>query len=180
MRKTLLIASSCLLLLAACHRGEKQAVPEETIPEVPVPVVVGDSLSLSDGDDNVGKRPRQYTLEEDSAEITQLRIFARKQRTIYSPALLLGEWKRGTEHEVYLADGTGMMWDSSDDVLRDEAQHFEWTLDSNMLTIICHLELGGVLPKRYVVTFADDENLAYSSRLGEAYLWDKVADAPNL
>lgn len=181
MRKRLLIVSSLLLLLDACHRGEKQPASEAAVPDEAMPVAVGDSVSpLDAGVDNIGNRPQQYVLEEDSAEITQLKIFARKQRTIYSPALLLGEWKRGTEHEVYLADGTGMMWDSSDDVLRDEAQHFEWTLDSNLLTIICHLELGGVLPKRYVVTFADDENLAYSSRLGEAYLWDKVADAPNL
>lgn len=80
---------------------------------------------------------------------------------------------QGTEHEVYLADGTGRMWDTADDVSDAEAQRFSWTLDSNLLTLICHLELGGVVPKRYVVTFADDENLSYKDPYGKARLWDK-------
>ena len=80
---------------------------------------------------------------------------------------------RSTEHEVYLADGTGRMWDTSDDVSETEAQSFSWTLDSNLLTLVCNLELGGIIPKRYVVTFVDDENLSYKDHYGKAYLWDK-------
>lgn len=112
-------------------------------------------------------------LRQDSAEITNLRLLTRKQKVIYDASLLVGEWVRGTEHEVYLADGTGRMWDTGDDVSDTEAQRFSWTLDSNLLTHICHLELGGVVPKRYVVTFADDENLSYNDPYGKAYLWDK-------
>lgn len=112
-------------------------------------------------------------LRQDSAEITNLRLLTRKQKVIYDASLLVGEWVRGTEHEVYLADGTGRMWDTGDDVSDAEAQRFSWTLDSNLLTLICHLELGGVVPKRYVVTFADDENLSYNDPYGKAYLWDK-------
>ncbi len=112
-------------------------------------------------------------LRQDSAEITNLRLLTRKQKVIYDASLLVGEWVRGTEHEVYLADGTGRMWDTGEDVSDAEAQRFSWTLDSNLLTLICHLELGGVVPKRYVVTFADDENLSYNDPYGKAYLWDK-------
>ncbi len=97
----------------------------------------------------------------------------RKQKVIYDAALLVGKWTRGTENEVYLPDGTGRMWDSSEDVSASEAQSFKWTLDSNLLTIVCHLELGGILPKRYVVTFADDENLVYRDSYGTSYMWDK-------
>ncbi len=74
---------------------------------------------------------------------------------------------------TFSGNGTGSMWDEADDIERSEAQGFEWTLDSNLLTVICRLELGGVVPKRYVVTFADDESLAYSDYFGTAYLWDK-------
>ncbi|MBR3958737.1 MAG: hypothetical protein IKJ81_01650 [Bacteroidales bacterium] len=42
-----------------------------------------------------------------------------------------------------------------------------------LLTLICHLELGGVVPKRFVVTFADDENLSYNDPYGKAHLWDR-------
>lgn len=65
------------------------------------------------------------------------------------------------------------MWDAADDVSRDEAQRFDWSLDSNLLTIINRMEMGGVVPKRFVVTFADDESLSYTDLYGNAYLWDK-------
>lgn len=131
--------------------------------------------SVADGtaayrDNSTNRAP---TLHQDSAEITNLRLLTRKQKVIYEAALLVGKWTRGTENEVYLSDGTGRMWDSSEDVSASEAQSFNWTLDSNLLTIICHLELGGVLPKRYVVTFADDESLVYRDNYGTFYMWDK-------
>ena len=115
----------------------------------------------------------ELQLHTDSAEITNLRLLGRKQRVIYDASLLVGEWIRGSEHEVYFADGTGLMWDAADDVSRDEAQRFDWSLDSNMLTIFNRLEMGIVVPKRFVVTYADDESLSYTDPYGKAFLWDK-------
>ena len=69
------------------------------------------------------------------------------------------------------------MWDVSEDVAHSEAQRFLWTLDSNLLSIDFRLELGAIVPKRYVVTFADDENLVYRDAYGFSYMWDKVQDS---
>ncbi len=137
------------------------------------PVQSSDSLMPMESTTDGATAASPAILRQDSAEITNLRLLTRKQKVIYDASLLVGEWVRGTEHEVYLADGTGRMWDTGDDVSDAEAQRFSWTLDSNLLTLICHLELGGVVPKRYVVTFADDENLSYNDPYGKAYLWDK-------
>ena len=162
------------LLVVACRHKEKKDIADSVARVGDTAVVAADTSQQREADTVVVEPGAQvYNVKQDSAEITNLRLLTRKQRTIYSPSLLVGEWSRGTEHEVYLADGTGRMWDEADDVARNEAQNFEWTLDSNLLTIICKLELGGVLPKRYVVTFADDESLAYKDLYGNAYLWDK-------
>lgn len=174
----LLLVLIASVVFAACKRSGSQSgspVATDSGTQTSLPAatadttsVVTDSTSTSDG-----KTKYRLELEQDSAEITNLRIFTRKQKEIYDAALLIGEWVRGTEHEVYLADGTGRMWDTSEDIAAGEAQRFNWTLDSNLLTIVCHLELGGVLPKRYVVTYADEESLAYQDLYGTAYLWDR-------
>ncbi|MCR5191935.1 MAG: hypothetical protein K6D59_01415 [Bacteroidales bacterium] len=173
------LAFASLIIYTGCHHSggdnKTPSTPSDTTTQTTVPT--GDTTTLSHGDtvpNNTNTNKKGSLIhEKDSAEITNLRILARKQKVIYDASLLIGEWVRGTEHELYLSNGTGRMWDTSEDVSRDEAQHFNWTLDSNLLTIVCKLELGGVLPKRYVVTFADDENLAYNDLYGKAYLWDK-------
>ncbi|MBO4281809.1 MAG: hypothetical protein J5873_01265 [Bacteroidales bacterium] len=176
MRKWLM-AAGCLLLMAACRHGEKKQQTEQPA-EGPVETqTLADSLPLRAADSAKPAFPNakevQQALQQDSAEVTNLRLLARKQRVIYDPLLLVGEWQHGTEHEVYLADGTGYQWDTSDDVAREEAQPFQWRLDSNLLTIICRLQRGGIVPRRYVVTYADDESLSYSDNYGGAFLWDK-------
>lgn len=120
-------------------------------------------------------RPRsQVGLQQDSAEVTNLRIFARKQRIIYSPQLMIGEWQHENEHEQYIADGTGRRWDTGDDLGREEAQSFRWTMDSNLLTFEYRMTFGAVVLRQYVVTFVDDETLVYSDIYGTSYMWDKV------
>lgn len=167
------------VFVIGCKRGTKtEGAPMACKDSMKEYVAAGDTTVVvpTNVPDTVRyNNPNSYTFihEEDSAEITNLRIFTRKQKEIYAPALLVGEWICGTEHEVYLSDGTGLMWDTSEDVSRDEAQRFHWSLDSNLLTLVCSLELGGYLPKRYVVTYVDDESLAYQDLYGKALLWDK-------
>ena len=174
MRKWILPAV-LLLLTVACHQKDKKRDSDNNAGKTDTPAII-DTTSQTQTIDTVNSDTQTeiYIAQRDSAEITNLRLFARKQSVIYNASLLVGEWQNGTEHEVYYSDGTGKMWDTSEDITREEAQTFEWSLDSNMLTIICKLKLGGVVPKRYVVTFADDENLSYSNHFGVAYLWDKV------
>ncbi len=174
MKQWFLIFLSITLLVVACkHKNEKQAI--DSVPKNTDTAIAVDNTIVPAVADTITHMKEENTLNihEDSIEITNLRLLARKQKVIYSSTLLIGEWIHGTEHEEYYANGTGRMWDTSDDVSSDEAQRFEWTLDSNLLTIICHLELGAILPKRYIVTFADDETLAYKDLYGSAYLWDK-------
>ena len=162
-----------LLLTVSCHNKDKKTTTDTVPAQQETPVAADTLPALPSDTATPSAKPAQATVHRDSIEVTHLRILARRQSVIYSPSDIVGEWIHGTEHEVYLSDGTGMMWDSAEDITRDEAQRFKWTLDSNLLTIVCKLELGGVVPKRYVVTYADDENLAYSDLHGTAYLWDK-------
>ena len=118
--------------------------------------------------------PQFHQLQEDTAAVTNLRIVARKQRVIYSPALLVGEWQRDNEHEQFVSDGKGSRWDIGDDVSREEAQSFTWTMDSNLLTFRYNMTLGAVLLRQYVVTFVDDETLVYRDAYGGSYMWAKV------
>ncbi|MBQ6097729.1 MAG: hypothetical protein IJK99_08270 [Bacteroidales bacterium] len=183
MKRYLLLLTLIVLLFDGCTRCGRTP---DTAPDTAQTdtVTAKDSAGIEPAQSSDSLMPMESTtdgataaspaiLRQDSAEITNLRLLTRKQKVIYDASLLVGEWVRGTEHEVYLADGTGRMWDTADDVSDAEAQRFNWTLDSNLLTLICHLELGGVVPKRYVVTFADDENLSYNDPYGKAYLWDK-------
>lgn len=175
MRKLMLI-TLCLLLLASCRHREKREivsehvspVPETFLPDDTLPEIPNDSVNQS----------FQYLIQKlhlDSAEVTNIRIFARRQKVIYSPSLLIGEWLRGTEHEVFLEDHTGLLWKTSDDVCRKEAQPFTWSLDSNRLIMMFKFERGtAVVPRMYVVTYADEESLAYSDAYGNAFLWDKL------
>ncbi|MBQ6667921.1 MAG: hypothetical protein IJM65_07360 [Bacteroidales bacterium] len=169
-----MIVTACLLLLVSCrHREKREAASEQPLP-VPEMVVPSDTLPETVKD--TVKQSVQSLIQKlhlDSAEVTNIRIFARKQKVIYSPSLLVGEWLRGTEHEVFREDHTGLLWEPSDDVSREEAQPFTWSLDSNMLILVFKLERGAVVPKMYVVTYADEESLAYSDAYGNAFLWDR-------
>lgn len=185
MKRYLLLLTLIVFLLDGCTRCGRGSDTSTDTTKADTTVATGkettgtesqqscDTLMSKEAEKNGEMSERQAILQKDSAEITNLRLLTRKQKVIYDASLLVGEWVRGTEHELYLADGTGRMWDTGDDVSDAEAQHFSWTLDSNLLTLICQLELGGVVPKRYVVTFADDENLSYKDPYGIAYLWDK-------
>lgn len=167
-----------MLLFTACHRSPK---PEPTDSSEKLDISKGeirDPEVVDTSNDVKHQLPDSelpsHTLQQDTAEITNLRRMARKQRTIYSPALLVGEWLHGSEHEHYLADGSGNRWDIGDDVDRQEAQAFSWTMDSNLLTMKYNLSLGGLVVRQYVVTFVDDETLVYRDAYGGAYMWDKV------
>lgn len=171
---------SVALLLAACHSRQKSPdtpVAADTVEDTtpcPHPTPMDREPEWQAGTDHQPQTTDGHTIHRDTAETTNLRLFARKQATIYSPALMVGEWQRGSEHEQYLSDGTGRHWDTGDDIQRDEAKPFTWTLDSNLLTFRYSIALGGLMVRQYVVTFVDDETLVYSYAYGDSYMWDKL------
>ena len=177
---------AAVLLLAACHPKEPRQGAEsgDTLWPGSGNALCPGSATAGDADtarveagttaDACAAAGRRHTLQNDSAQTTHLRVLRKKQTKIYSPTLLVGEWRHGGEHWVYRSDGTGFCWDTDDDVTREEAQTFHWKMADNELEITLTIQMGGVVLKHYTVTFVDAETLAYSDAYGGAYLWDKV------
>ena len=156
------------LTLAGCgHRQEQQpAEVPDSCPQEQVGAATTDTMSPA----------KRQALMKDETTRTDLRLFGRKEMTLYTEQQLCGEWVMGTVHELYCADGTGRQWDTSEDVRAEEAQNFIWVLDSNRLHEVYRLQMGGAVPREYVVTFVDDETLVYKDSYDRAYLWDRVKD----
>lgn len=171
-------------LLVGCHHKNKDnqhKTATDTTVSIPPPT---GSQKTSDksykSDKSIPSNQTTIQPQSDTAIRTDWRASARKNTKIYSPALLTGVWKNGNLHQLYRSDGTGLRWDESDDVGRTEGLAFSWVMDSNCLTMLFPMRLGGVVPKEYLVTYADDESLVYKDAYGTSYMWDKVPQDMNL
>ncbi|MFA6589437.1 MAG: hypothetical protein WCS66_03730 [Bacteroidales bacterium] len=92
----------------------------------------------------------------------------------YDSSLLIGKWVSGTEYYRYNEDGTGLTWDTADDVSEEEAQAFTWTLVYSTLTHIHIMEIGGVVPKVYTVTELTATSLQYEDEFGNTHSFTKT------
>ena len=90
--------------------------------------------------------------------------------------LIVGKWGAGTEYYRYDNDGNGATWDVADDVNEEEAQPFKWEFDSesNHLTLIHQMEMGGVIPKTYTLKILDDNTLSYKDKYDSTYVYKRV------
>ncbi len=86
-----------------------------------------------------------------------------KKEPVFDSELIVGKWVSGTEFYRYDDDGRGVTWDTSDDVQEEEAQPFTWSYNpnSNHLTLIHEMEMGGVVPKTYIIMQLNDNILQY-------------------
>ena len=100
----------------------------------------------------------------------------------FDKTLLYGKWQEirviddkidSTNFEVYKADGTGYTWDEADDITEVEAQHFNWTLEAEILTHIHIMEMGGNIPKKYTVTKLTATELIYKDDFGKTHTFNK-------
>ncbi|MBP6611103.1 MAG: hypothetical protein KA206_08430 [Paludibacter sp.] len=96
----------------------------------------------------------------------------------FDEVLLLGTWKSTiapvTEYYRYDAMGTGVTWNTADDVQEEEGQAFSWTLDKSDLTQIHVMEIGGgKIPKVYTVTELTATSLKYKDS-SKSYSFAKV------
>lgn len=173
MRHLCLLAITVLLFVACHHKDRPQ---EAASAPVTATKAVADTTVVPSDTVGLPTARKVVALQQDSAEITNLRLFTRKQRVIYSPTALVSEWLMGTMHMLYRPDGTGLTWNTADDVSREEAQRFLWSLDSNLLSLDFQMEMGAVVPKLFVVTFVDEESLAYKNVFDISFLWDKVSE----
>ncbi|MDA3929706.1 MAG: hypothetical protein PF541_12185 [Prolixibacteraceae bacterium] len=94
----------------------------------------------------------------------------------FDEALLIGKWQSGTMYYKYLEDKSGITWDEADDITEAEAQAFTWTLIEAELTHIHVLEIGGTVPKVYIVTELTETSLKYEDDFGKIFSFIKVAD----
>ncbi|MBO4307036.1 MAG: hypothetical protein J5848_01850 [Bacteroidales bacterium] len=94
----------------------------------------------------------------------------------FDPALLIGKWVSGTEYYRYDADGTGATWDTSDDVSEEEAQPYTWQFneETNRLTVLHQMEMGGVIPKSYTVTNLTENLLQYKDQYNQSFTYNRV------
>lgn len=109
-----------------------------------------------------------------------------KQKT-FSSDLLIGKWKRpsvskkgetGYDCYRYDANGSGVTWDTAEDVKESEAQTFTWTLDKDRLTVIHKGEMGQVIPKVYTVKTLNSTTLSYEDDYGATFTFSKFTGKP--
>ena len=80
--------------------------------------------------------------------------------------LIVGRWRTsdGGHCEVYYSDGTGHMWDPADDVLEDEADTFDWTIEGSQMTQIVHFhESSAVVPQYCNILTLDESTFKYNN-----------------
>lgn len=80
----------------------------------------------------------------------------------FDPIDLIGHWQEGTVHEKYLSDGTGLTWDTSDDISEDEALPFDWSLDGNQLIQEHIMWDSAIVPRILTVTQLNSMQLVYT------------------
>lgn len=99
----------------------------------------------------------------------------------YDPQLLHGKWVSGSEFWRYDDDGTGVTWDTADDVHEDEAQMFKWEYDDSdkSLTHIHWMEMTQewTVPRVYTITWLSDAELVYVDKFGKSYSFKKLTDS---
>ncbi|MEA4936395.1 hypothetical protein SDC9_200139 [bioreactor metagenome] len=92
----------------------------------------------------------------------------------FDEALLIGKWQSGTLFYRYDTGGTGVSWDTSDDITEAEAQAFTWTLVKAELTHIHVIEMIGNVPKVYTVTKLTETILEYKDDFDNQFSFTKV------
>lgn len=89
-------------------------------------------------------------------------------------SLMIGTWKSSAVYQEFKSNGTGSTWDVAEDVSKDEAQTFKWTLDGTELTIMHDQEMTRGIPKSYTITKLTETDLQYRDDLGKSYSFKKV------
>ncbi len=81
--------------------------------------------------------------------------------------LIVGRWRTADSghFEVYNANGTGKMWDPADDVLEEEADTFDWSIDSNNnLTQTVHFQGNqGDVPQYCNILILNETTFKYNN-----------------
>ena len=104
-------------------------------------------------------------LENENSYTTDPVEFMTTESLPYSE-LIIGRWKTsdGGHYEVYNNDGTGKMWDPKDDVMEDEADTFEWSIEGNKLTLIVTIQGGqSTIPQYCNIITLNETTFVYNN-----------------
>ena len=110
--------------------------------------------------------PRAYAPESVQPEVFEDQV--------YDTELFIGLWKSGTVFYRYNEDGTGVTWDTADDITESEASQLTWEVNKNRLIHIHKMEIGGVIPKAYTIKKIDLANLEYKDDFNVESVFVKV------
>lgn len=106
-----------------------------------------------------------------SPEIIEPEVF---EDQTYDTDLIIGLWQNGTVHYRFNDDGTGVTWDTADDVLESEGSKFTWEINKNIFTHFHQMEIGGIIPKPYKITKLDLMNMEYKDPYGVKSVFTKL------
>ena len=104
-------------------------------------------------------------LENENSYMTDPVEFMTTESLPYSE-LIIGRWKSsdGGHYEVYNSDGTGKMWDPKDDIMEDEADTFEWSIEGNKLTLIVTIQGGqSTIPQYCNIITLNETTFVYNN-----------------
>lgn len=103
------------------------------------------------------------TPKEYKPEMLEPEVF---EEQTYDVDMLIGLWQSGSVHYRFKDDGTGLTWDTADDVMESEGSTFTWEINKNIFTHFHQMEIGGIIPKVYKITKLDLVNLEYTDDYG--------------
>lgn len=99
-------------------------------------------------------RPKEY-----KPEIIEPEVF---EDEAFDTDMIIGLWQSGTVFYRFNADGSGVTWDTSDDVMESEGGKFTWEVRNKRFTHYHMMEISSaVIPKTYTIRKLDLMNLEY-------------------
>ena len=104
-------------------------------------------------------------------EILEPEVF---EDEVYDTDLLIGLWQEGSVYYRFNDDGSGVTWDTADDVVESEGSKFTWEVNKNRFTHYHQMEIGDIVPKVYKITKLDLMNLEYHDDYGVKSMFTKL------
>lgn len=161
-----------VLLLEGCHHKKQEMTtrPDSTVEvggyvdsaeTVPGTVNITTDTNENDGGTEVSTMPTP--VHDRRARIKTAKV---------QPGQMLGEWTLGTLHEEYLEDGIGLAWDT-EEVGKENAHHFRWSLENGWVMAQYTMELGGVVPSVTYVSEMDSVHMVRRDMYGNSYFFKK-------
>lgn len=99
-------------------------------------------------------QPKEY-----EPEIIEAEVF---EDQVYDTDMLIGLWQSGTLYYRFNEDGSGVTWDTADDVTELEGGKFTWEVKKKRFYHYHKMEINNtIIPKTYNINKLDLMNLEY-------------------